>query len=53
VRPAGLRGRLVSLRELEDPDVPALHAVYGDPRVCGYMSFTPRAEGERAAGGAA
>jgi hypothetical protein len=44
VRPAELRGRLVSVRELDGSDVPALHAVYGDARVCGYMSFTPRTE---------
>jgi [ribosomal protein S5]-alanine N-acetyltransferase len=42
VKPAELIGQLVSLRELNDTDTDALHAVYGNPDVCEYMSFTPR-----------
>jgi RimJ/RimL family protein N-acetyltransferase len=42
VNPVELSGRLVNLRELNDADAPALHAVYGNPDVCQYMSFTPR-----------
>src|SRR5579859_2317705 len=40
--PVKLTGRLVGLRELQSSDAGALHAVYGDPAVCRYMSFTPR-----------
>jgi [ribosomal protein S5]-alanine N-acetyltransferase len=42
VRPVKITGRQVSLRELESSDAAALHAVYGDPAVCEFMSFTPR-----------
>lgn len=42
MRPVRISGRLVSLRELEDSDAPALHAVYGNADVCRFMSFTPR-----------
>jgi RimJ/RimL family protein N-acetyltransferase len=42
VKPVELAGRLVSLRELDDADAAPLHAVYGNPDVCRYMSFTPR-----------
>jgi len=42
VKSAELTGHLVSLRELDDADAAALHAVYGNPDVCERMSFTPR-----------
>jgi ribosomal-protein-alanine N-acetyltransferase len=42
VKPVKIPGRQVSLRELESSDAAALHAVYGDPAVCEFMSFTPR-----------
>jgi RimJ/RimL family protein N-acetyltransferase len=42
VKPVKIPGRLVSLRELETDDAADLHAVYGDPAVSEFMSFTPR-----------
>lgn len=42
MKPVKIAGRLVSLREIESGDAEALHAVYGDPAVAAYMSFTPR-----------
>lgn len=42
VSPVELVGKLVSLRELSGTDAASLHAVYGSPDVCEYMSFTPR-----------
>jgi len=37
VQPVKLTGRLVGLWELEGSDLPALHAVYGDPAVGEYI----------------
>ena len=42
MKPVKIPGRLVSLREIEPGDAEALHAVYGDPAVAAYMSFTAR-----------
>jgi len=41
----GSRGR-VRLREFDAADVPALHAVYGDPVATRYLSFEPRTSEE-------
>lgn len=35
-------GERLGLREVTEADVPALHAVYGDPTVTQYMPFAPR-----------
>ena len=45
VEVTGSRGR-VRLREFDAADVPALHAVYGDPVATRYLSFEPRTSEE-------
>jgi [ribosomal protein S5]-alanine N-acetyltransferase len=45
VEVTGCRGRL-RLREFDAADVPALHAVYGDPVATRYLSFEPRTSAE-------
>jgi ribosomal-protein-alanine N-acetyltransferase len=42
--PVTLIGRIVTLRELHEKDVPDVHAIIGDDRVTRYLSFDSRTE---------
>lgn len=40
--PVKITGQMAGLREMKPDDAVALRAVYGDPKVTEFMSFTPR-----------
>jgi len=40
--PAEVPGSVVTLRELTESDVAALHKVYGDEKATRHLSFEPR-----------
>jgi ribosomal-protein-alanine N-acetyltransferase len=42
MRPVAIPGKLIALRELDDGDAEALHAVYGNAKVTDSLSFDPR-----------
>lgn len=46
--PVTLAGERVGLRELTEDDVPAVHAIVGDPQVCETLIFPPKTLDETA-----